>query len=799
MRLLSVPYHADKCYDYLLPAEQGFVGAFVIVPFGSGNRTSLGVIVGLHDEPDTAERTVYKTVDIVYDREYSLDGEFLRLAGYLSDTTLCSFAEAVKTIYPVALLGTLRERYERTDKAPGDINSRALAVYDYVVSHPDETGARIRESLGDGAMQAIRYLTDRGCLRIIRDAAENCNVAYEEFYAVSDAPYATKSEKLRGALSYLAENGETEKRALLEKTGINASQLRRLREAGAVKLRRVEKYRRPYLSCSDAPEVTLTSEQQSARDEISSLIKEGKPAAALLYGVTGSGKTLVIKSLCDEVIASGRQVIMLVPEIALTPQSVRIFSSFYKERVAVIHSGLSEGERLDVYKRIKSGAADMVIGTRSAAFAPVPNLGLFVIDEEQEHTYKSDSDPKYRAHDVGRFRCAENNAVLLLASATPSIESFYRAQTGRYRLVRLENRYGGARLPQVEIADLRVDYASGRTDPIGSALEGRLKQTLEDNAQSILFLNRRGYSTFLSCKMCGEVVMCPHCDVSMTYHKDSGGGYLMCHYCGCRTPAPRVCPKCGSEHIGYMGYGTQKLHEELSTLLPDARVLRMDADTTGTKSAYDRILGDFRERKADILLGTQMVTKGHDFPNVTTVGVIMADNALYLEDYHAQERTFCLLTQVIGRAGRAEKPGVAVIQTLNPEHEVIKLAAAQDYEGFYKGEIAMRKALTFPPFCDIVLFSFTSTDERQLSASAGEFCGELNEQLKGEYSDVKLVAFGPFEAQLYRINGVCRMQLVCKCKANKRTRELFAQLLKKYTAKYARRVSFGADVNPNQL
>ncbi len=797
VKLLSLPFNVPNGYDYIVP-DDCFVGAFVTVPLGSSNKVTFGVVTAIHEETDSD--ITYKQVDYIYKREYSLTPVMLGLAEYIEETTLCSFGDAVRAVFPTAILGTLKEYYEPTDKIPTDLNSKVTAVYAYAASNPGVTKQAMVAEFGPSAADALRYLCRNGYLRSVAVAEENKNVAYDEFYTCLLPDAKTKSPKMNAAIGYLSEFGKTEKTVLCEKTGVSPAALKTLLERGIVSVDKVEKYRTPYLTEKAKRKVDLTPEQQKACDEVTALCRKNEPAAALLFGVTGSGKTLVIKSVCDSVIASGKKVIMLVPEISLTPQSVRIFSSYYGDRIAVLHSSLSEGERLDAWKRIRRGEVDMVIGTRSASFAPIPDLGLFVIDEEQEHTYKSDSSPKYRAKDVARYRCAKENAVMLLSSATPSVESYYLASTGKYKLIKLCSRYGKARLPEVVVADLRKDAAEGRVGPIGSVLQRLLEENTADGNQSVLFLNRRGYNRYLSCKMCGEVIMCPHCDVSLTYHKRKDNlGYLMCHYCGYRLPEPQTCPKCGSPHIGYIGFGTQKIDEELSLILPDAAVLRMDADTTSSKSAYGRILNDFRAHRADVLLGTQMVTKGHDFPDVTLVGVVMADNSLYIDDYQAQERTFSLLTQVIGRAGRADKPGVAVIQTFNPDHEVIAYAKAQDYERFYAGEIKMREALLFPPFCDLLLLSFSSDDEELLRRSAADFRKMLDDDLKNGHTDVKMLIYGPCEMQIYRLNGICRMQILCKFRSNKKSRAVISALMKNFINKYPRRVTVSADINPNQM
>ena len=797
VKLLSLPYDCENSYSYITD-ETAFTGAFVTVPFGAANRYSLGVITGITD--GDGDGIAYKHTDHIYSRFYSLTDEMMRLARFIEETTFCSFGDAVRTVFPTQILGTLDERYEVTDKPLPSLNAKVTVVYDAVAAGLLDTRSKLVKEYGAAVSEALSYLCRNGYLTKTSLAKESKNIVFDEYYSFEkDVP--TKSAAMRSALEYLKERGKTEKSVLCGDAGVNPAQLKALCDKGALSCERVERYRQAFRVNDESRAEVLTDEQRKAADELISLTKTGRPEAALLYGVTGSGKTLVIKSVCDSVIRSGRKVIMLVPEIALTPQSLRIFSSYYGDRVAVIHSGLSEGEKSDSWRRIKNGGADLIIGTRSASFAPVPDLGLFVIDEEQETTYKSESAPRYRAKDIARFRCGEHNALMLLASATPSVESFYKAQTGKYHLVKLSSRYGQAKLPEVITADLRLDYAEGITDPIGTRLCSLLSENHRNGNQSILFLNRRGYSNFVACKMCGEVIMCPNCDVSLTYHKARGEerGRLMCHYCGYTVKEPENCPKCGSPHIGRIGYGTQKIDEQTNTAVPGARILRLDADTTAGKGAYDRILNEFRRGEADILVGTQMVTKGHDFPDVTLVGVVMTDNALYLDDYHAHERAFSLLTQVIGRSGRGEKPGVAVIQTFNPDHEIIALAKKQDYDGFYEGEIKMRKSLLFPPFCDILLFSVQSDDETLVRRAAAELRKAIEGRLARSYQDVKMLIYGPCEMQIYRLNGVCRMQLLCKLRMGKRQRELTAEVIKAFMKKYPRHVSITADVNPNQM
>ena len=457
---------------------------------------------------------------------------------------------------------------------------------------------------------------------------------------------------------------------------------------------------------------------------------------------------------------------------------------------------------MDAYHRILSGEADVVVGTRSAVFAPVKNLGLIVLDEEHEHTYKSDMNPKYHARDVARYRCAHNKAVMLLCSATPSLESYKRAKEGRYTLLTLRSRHAGAVLPEVRVADMRGEAGEGNLSPLGRQLTEALTENVAAGNQAILFLNRRGYNHVVSCRSCGKAVTCPSCSVSLTYHTKKNSydeGYLVCHICGRRQPLPLTCPSCGSEHLARLGYGTQRVEQELGELLPGRGILRMDTDTTSTRFSYDELLVAFRRHEADVLLGTQMVTKGHDFPDVTLVGVLMADASLYLDDYRAGERTFSMLTQVIGRAGRAGKRGMAVIQTCNPDHDVIALACKQDYESFYEREIKLRRLLVFPPFCDIALLTLSHKDERELLLAARALSDELSGRISSTYSDVRVVVFGPFEAPVYRADGNYRMRMVVKCMLTKRSRAMFAELLCAFQKQGNGTPLLSVDFNPSNL
>ncbi len=494
--------------------------------------------------------------------------------------------------------------------------------------------------------------------------------------------------------------------------------------------------------------------------------------------MTGSGKTEVFLRVIRHVLDSGRGAIVLVPEISLTPQTAARFRRYFGEDVAVLHSSLSMSERMDEWKRIKNGKARIAVGTRSAVFAPVEHLGLIVMDEEQESSYKSEKSPRYHARDVARIRAAHHKALLLLASATPSIESYFRACQGKYTLVSLKKRYGNAKLPDVHILDMATQGLTAVGDCLSTELAQELQAALDRGEQSILLLNRRGFHTLIKCAVCGTVAYCPNCSVALTYH--SANGHFMCHYCGHGEPASSLCPQCGSKFRRFSGVGTQKVQEELEKLFPKARILRMDMDTTMARDSHERMLGDFAAGKYDIMIGTQMVAKGLDFPNVTLVGILSADASLYAQDYRSFERAFSLFTQVVGRSGRAEKPGRAFIQTFTPENPVIELAASQDYPAFYQEEIASRKIHLYPPFCDMMGIGFSGPDQKEVAQAARTFLEHLVESAKTGYPDMPLRVLGPCESQIARIAGKYRWRMVVKCVANARFRQFLREQVEWY-------------------
>ena len=560
-----------------------------------------------------------------------------------------------------------------------------------------------------------------------------------------------------------------------------------------------EVYRTPYKNVSENGEmspINLSEVQQNAFNTYLKLMDTG--GTGLLYGVTGSGKTQVYLKLIDEAISRGKDVIVLVPEISLTPQMLYIFHSRYGKKVAVMHSGLSIGERTDEYKRADRGEAKIIVGTRSAVFAPVHNLGLIVMDEEQEYTYKSERTPRYNARDVANFRCRYNNALFLMTSATPSVESYSAAVKGKYVLCEINERYGDSKLPEIVTVDMKKEIAQGNKSPISKTLQSLIADNLDKHKQTILLINRRGYNTFIACNSCGHVITCPNCSISLTYH--SYNNRLMCHYCGYSKPLDNVCPECGKNSIRYSGYGTQRIEDELERLFPDASVLRMDADTTSAKFSHQKLFDAFSRGDYDILIGTQMVAKGLDFPNVTLVGVVNADNSLYDESYLANERSFDLITQVVGRSGRRAEAGKAVIQTINPYNDVIEYASKQDYKSFFADEIQLRKLLTYPPFCDIYFISFICEDENRAALCAKSFFENLVELNRTDYKNEKLIVLGPSPSKISKLKNNYRYGLTLKCKNSKSVRKMLNDILKNIgKIKEYKSVSVSVDLNPYEL
>ncbi len=818
--VLGNPFSEDGTYDYGIPEEMGdavYPGRFVTVPFGIANKFCTGIVMEVRD---TSAYTHHKFILSLYSEEVSLGEEQLLLCSYMRLRLMSNTEQAVRSLLPAAAFPRLREWVSLAPGAvpPPESTMRLdRALYDFLKEEHEATTEQLRRKFDIRVEASLRRMDKDGSIRRRTELVEAREGNVKQRWELRVAPETAavlaagkecmeiklSSQKQRQVLLAMLEEEATMTTAeLCERAGVTAGVLKTLEKLGAVQSVESRSSRNPYteIPYTGRTPLELNAEQAAAAEKLAELADAGKPKAALLYGVTGSGKTRVMTALIDRMLDCGRSVILLLPEIALTPQSVAIFCSRYGSLVAVMHSGLSLGERFDAYCRIRRGDARVVIGTRSAVFAPVVNLGAILIDEEQEHTYKSDRDPRYHAREIARRRCAYNNAVMVLSSATPLVETMEKARRGVYTELRLTERVGTAKLPKTEIVDLREEAKNGNNAVVSARLADALAECLENGEQAILFLNRRGYNRTVTCRNCGQPILCPNCSVAMTYHTYPWSyeeGQMRCHWCGAHHPKPEKCPHCGSEHLAHIGYGTQHAEEELHRLFPSARVLRMDADTTSTKAAYENLLGSFRRGEADILLGTQMVTKGHDFPNVTLVGVLQADSSLYLDDYRAGEQTFAMLTQVIGRAGRAEKPGLAIIQTMNPDHDVIRLACEQDYEGFYRREMQLRKLLCFPPFCDLAMLTFSSESEdmlRRVTKRVMEDFPPLREKFMPEEP---LLVYGPFEAPVYRLDNRYRSRVIIKCRVSDMLNQVLSELMVRASIGSGKTVRASVDFNPN--
>ena len=722
----NATFHFDKLYTYaVMPDQQDAVrlGSMVLVPFGRGSRARMGVVLACDEEPESSK---LKFLFDVAPASACLTPELLRLVHFLKERTFCTYYEAVKAVIPY--------------------------------------GAQYKPAVAaDGVTPVLQKQLTRH--------TEN---SYKLAGTLPAKPKPTAKQLAAVALLGGGERTQTE----LEEKGISRAVLDNLCAKGVLECSKVNKSIDLYSSIPLKNEpILLTEEQQAAYDALLPGLEDAAPHSALLYGVTGSGKTLVFLKLIEHCLQMGRRALVLVPEISLTPQMILRLKSQFGKRVAVQHSALNHTERLLQWQMIQDGGADIVVGTRSAIFSPLENIGLVIIDEEQEHTYRSESAPRYSAHEVARQRAAENGALLLLASATPSTESYYAAQHGRTQLVRLTKRYGGNPLPKVQIVDMRAELASGNPREISLAMEDAIRHNLEAGKQTILLLNRRGYQTVAQCEDCREVLKCQKCSVPMVYHKSAHK--LLCHYCGSQLePPPARCPACGGK-LQYRGFGTQKAEEELAKLFPEARILRMDQDTTAAKDAHEKLLAKFARHEYDIMVGTQMVAKGLDFEDVTLVGVLGIDSLLFAQGFRAYETVFSLVTQVVGRSGRAKDPGFAIIQTTDPDNPVLNLAAAQDYDAFFEQEIAYRKLGLYPPFCGLCVVGFAGPKESEVARASARFAALLGRQA-AKQPDLPLRVLGPTPGSIEKINDSYRYKLTVKCRNDRRFRNLIRETLTLY-------------------
>lgn len=806
-------YAIDQPYDYLIPGPldgRAQPGMRVAVPFGRGNRVVDGIVLALGEREDT-ERL--KSILALLDEEPLLDQGAVQLALWMREQYFCTVYDAMRAMIPAGLWFSLKACWRFAPgvdraaayEAAGDSKSAQKLVELLFANGGWAEEGTIRAAFGVSNPGAdIRMLEKSGILVREASAARGVHDKMEQIAALAmdaDSAMALLAPKRRRApLQYAAGEaicavGETSAKELCYFTGASMSTLRTLERMGVLTLRKKEVYRRPQLPVYEqAAPVQLNKEQTAVYEGLLALAEEGS-AAALLYGVTGSGKTQVYLKLIHALLERGKTALVMVPEIALTPQLMRIFTSHFGREVAILHSSLSAGERCDEWKRARAGEARVVVGTRSAVFAPLPGLGLIILDEEQEPSYKSEQTPRYHAREVARYRCYKAGALLLLGSATPTVGSMYRAERGDYRLFNLRQRYNEQMLPQVTVADMKDELRRGNGGTISAPLAAMLAQTIDRGEQAILFLNRRGASRMVTCGECGQTPVCPRCSVHLTYH--SANRRLMCHYCGWSQPMPELCPSCGGV-MNFVGAGTQKVEEELRALFPGTAVLRMDADTVSAVHSHESILEKFRRERIPILLGTQMVAKGLDFENVTLVGAVSADQLLYTGDIHASERAFSLLTQVVGRAGRGEKAGRAVIQTFTPDNDVIRFAAAQDYDSFYRQEITLRETRGLPPFCDLFVLSASGLEETVVLRALVRLREALGGALrKAPYDKIPCRLLGPAPAPVAKLNDRYRFRLILSAQNTKAFRQLIAHLLRQAQAdKQNRGVALFADLNP---
>ncbi len=792
--LEKTAYSFDKLYSYSVPESligKCQPGCRVVVPFGRGNAYRQGMVISVEDgnSPENL-----KEIISVADDTPIISDEMLKLCLWFHERLFCTYYDAVNAVLPTGISLKMVETYCVNSEISAEISEIERVVYSFVSTNENGvTAEKVVKKFGNQAYDILSVLMQKGLIVKSTVAVQKMTDAFEKSVRLtencekSSVKLTTRQDEILGIMKML---GSVSVKELQYFTGASISVIDNLVKKGLIEYFQKPVYRMPEYQRGKAEDpIVLTDEQQIAFNKLKDGLCEKN--SALLYGVTGSGKTKVFLSLVDEVVKLNKGVIIMVPEISLTPQTISVFNNRYHGKIAIFHSAMSLGQRMDEWKRIRNGDALIAIGTRSAVFAPFENLGLIIMDEEHEHTYKSEQSPRFHAREVAHFRASYHKCLFVMASATPSIRTYSNALNGKYIFCTLKNRYGNAALPEVLTVDMREEIRNGNKGILSGELYDEINKAIESNKQAIVLLNRRGHNTYVSCPNCNYVATCPNCSVSLTYH--SANKRLMCHYCGHSQPLSNKCPECGYENLRFSGAGTQKAQEELQMLFPDANILRLDADSTMARGSFSERLADFSEGKYNIMLGTQMVAKGLDFPNVTVVGVIGADSSALTSDYRSIERTFTLLTQVIGRAGRGQDSGVAVIQTNDPDSSIITLAQNQDYDAFYKEEIGLRKLMIYPPYCDIISLLLMSENQSTALDTANIVLENIRNFVQTEFSDVKLITLGPAPAMMPKVNNKYRYTLLIKCKNSKRTRDL---VRKSITTNICREASITVDVNP---
>ena len=794
--LEQTAYSFDKPYGYLIPEKLSNTikqGCRVVVPFGKGNRKRQGMIVSISESDKDIG---FKEIIGVIDAEPVLNDELLSMCDWMHNNLFCTYFDAIKAALPIGLGFKVEELLS---KGNVDFVLNKEALNEFFEKNPITSKQTLievfdlNEKVIDQMVSTGQLVRNTNATRKISDAKLK---SARPIVSRDELDGFVLTEKQRSVAELIFDMGCISVKEIVYFTGVTSSVVNTLAKKGIIELFDKDVYRTPNydLLYSKDHKIELTEEQSAAFSKLSNLYKEEKPAVSLLYGVTGSGKTSVFLKLVEKAVDEGKGAIVMVPEIALTPQTIARFGKHFGKRIAVFHSAMSMGQRLDEYRRVKNGEALVAIGTRSAIFAPVKNLSLIIIDEEQEHTYKSEKSPRFHTRDLAKFRASYNNCLLVLASATPSIESYSAAINGKYEICKLSKRYGTAVLPEVKTVDMRQEFSKGNVTALSRELNEAIDNALANKNQAIVLLNRRGYNTYISCPSCGYVSTCPNCSVSMTFH--SANNRMLCHYCGYSQSVQNNCPSCNTGKLRFMGIGTQRVEEELKVTFPDARILRLDADSTTARGSFSESLDAFANGDYDIMLGTQMVAKGLDFPNVTVVGVLGADSAANSNDYRSFERSFSLLTQVLGRAGRGQDKGIAIIQTTDPHSNLIGLATSQDYDSFFKQEILTRKLMIYPPYCDIALVAVTSNSRCAAEATANQIFNKIKMLVADEYSDIKLIILGPSVAVMPKINNRYRFRMIIKAKNTKRFREMLKSAI---AVKYDRDASVFVDINPETI
>lgn len=790
-------YSFDKPYGYLIPDELLHLakpGCRVLVPFGKGNKGRQGVILSLSEDNSDIK---FKSIISVIDSEPVLSEELLSMCEWMHSNLFCTYFDAINAALPLGIGFRVDELYSLGD-TPFD------TTLEPIKSFLEKNSAVTKETL----LSNFDFLSDslisdmvlKGQLiksaNAVRKMSDATLKSARPIVSREEMENSVLSDKQRKVAELIFDMGVISVKEIIYFTGVTVSVVNTLAKKGIVEIFDKEVYRTPDYSAiqNKRESVSLTDEQNNAFLKLSDDLESDDSKVSLLYGVTGSGKTSVFIKLVEKALSQNKGAIVMVPEISLTPQTISRFAKHFGNKIAVFHSAMSLGQRMDEFKRVKNGEALVAIGTRSAIFAPVKNLSLIIIDEEQEHTYKSEKSPRFHARDLAKFRVKYNKGLLVLASATPSLETYSSAMSGKYNFCKLTERYGNAVMPEVRTVDMKRELTGGNSSALSRELNVAIFNALENKKQAIVLLNRRGHNTYISCSSCGYVATCPNCSVSMTFH--SANNRLMCHYCGFNQQVSKDCPECSIGKLRFSGIGTQRVEEELKFTFPEAKILRLDADSTVARGSFAENLDAFSKGEYDILLGTQMVAKGLDFPNVTVVGVLGADSATNSNDYRSFERSFSLLTQVLGRAGRGDDKGLAIIQTTDPDSNLIQLAASQDYDSFYNQEILSRKLMIYPPYCDIAVIGVSGESRELAEETITQIFNNIKMLVSGDYGDIKLIILGPSVASTPKVNNKYRYRLIIKNKNNKRFREM---LQKAISVKLTKDTNVFVDINPETI